>query len=413
MDLGATLKPRHVLRRFPLMRFLIAAPVIAGLGLTAFYSLKVGYADRLYHQGTTATVARARRLLAENAAFFQDDPRDRSALEHAVAMNPRYSPGWIELGLRAEIGRQIPLAEQFLLEAARVDNTYEPRWTLANFYFRIGEQDKFWIWARKATEMAYYDQTPLFRLCWRATQDPAVILTRAIPPRPSILAQYLNFLLLQGKITEAEAVGEHLIPRSTVESAPLLVSYCDRLIGSGRMASAVRVWNALCERGLLPYLRLEPSQGRLLTNGEFTIPPRSAGFDWRSQPPEGITAARVGSPSAFRFSFSGGQPERCQLLSQVLPVESSRGYQLVYNSRMAGIPAPSGLRWYVSDLATWKEISAAPLQSSEDSWRQGTLSFVAPPGDRGVLVVLEYQRAQGTTRIEGELWLRQVSLAFQ
>ena len=413
MDPGIAPKPRHALRRFPGVRPLLAGAVFVGLGLATSHTLKVGYADRLYHQGSTPAVARARRLLPGNAAFFRDDPRDQTALAQAVAGNPRYSSGWIALGLLAEVERDFPRAERLLLEAARVDNTYEPRWSLANFYFRSRDQEKFWIWARKAAEMAYHDQTPLFQLCWRNTQDPAVILARAIPDRPLILAQYLNFLLLQGKVSEAEAVGGRLIVRATGEASPLLVSYCDRLIADGRMASAVRAWNVLCERGLLPYQPLDPPQGRSLTNGDFAVSPQSVAFDWRSRPPDGVTAVRTVSPAAFRLTFSGSQPERCQLLSQVLPVEPSRGYRLIYDFRTEGIPSPSGLRWYLSDLASWKELSAARLESSSGSWSRGELDFVAPASDRGVLLVLEYQRAQGTTRIEGDLWLRQFSLVFR
>jgi hypothetical protein len=260
--------------------------------------------------------------------------------------------------------------------------------------------------------MAYQDQTPLFQLCWRISQDPAVILTRAIPDRPAMLGQYLNYLLAEGKAAESEPVGERLIERTTTEGLPLLLSYCDRLIGAGRLAGALRAWNALCARGRLPYRALDPTQARSLTNGDFSAPPLSAGFDWRLQLPEGVTGGRISSMEAFRFSFSGSQPERCQLLSQVLPLEASRGYRLAYAFRTEGIPSPSGLRWYVSDLVSRKELSATHLNSSSDSWNRGTFDFVAPPDSRGVLLVLEYQRAHGTTRIEGNLWLRQLSLAF-
>ncbi|MFB3779334.1 MAG: hypothetical protein ACE141_17080 [Bryobacteraceae bacterium] len=413
MDSGFALKVEQAFRRSPQVRLLLAAPLVATLGLAAFMSLKTAYADYLFREGSPSAVARARRMLAANAAFFQDDPRDRTALEHAVARNPRYAAGWVNLGLLAEIEGDIPRAERLLLEAARIDRTYEPRWTLANFYFRQGDQDKFWHWARKAAEMAYQDQTPLFQLCWRISQDPAVILTRAIPDRPAILAQYLNYLLLQGKVAESEPVADRLIAATTDEGLPLLVSYCEQLIRAGRMTSAVRAWNTLCARRRLPYEALDPLQARSLTNGAFSVPPLSAGFDWRLQLPDGVFGTRVSSMEAFRFSFSGSQPERCQLLSQVLPVEASRRYRLVYEFRMKGIPSPSGLRWYVSDLADWKEVSATPLEPSGDSWSRGALDFVAPSGDRGVVLVLEYQRAHGSTRIEGDLWLRQLSLAFR
>jgi len=394
------------------VRALIAGPAALALGLATCWTLKLGYADRLYHAGSPAAVAEARRLEPANATYFQNDPDDRPALEHAVAENPRYSQGWIELGLLAEIEGDLRRAERCLLEANRVDSTYEPRWSLANFYFRHANQQGFWTWARKAAEIAYFNQTPLFQLCWRVSQDPATILARAIPDRPTILAEYLYFLLLQKRIEEAEPVGERLVSRSAVETLPVLLFYCDRLIEAGRMGSAVRCWNALCRRGLVNHQSLDPGQGRVLTNGDFATSPQSVGFDWRVQPPAGVNVVRLGSPQALRISFSGSQPERCQLLAQALPVEPGQAYRLAYFWRTAGVPAASGLRWYVADLATWKELATAPLPPADESWQPGALTFTAPLGTTGARLVLEYRRAEGTTRMEGTLWLRRMSMGF-
>ncbi len=413
MDPSSGVKGPRAPFRFDHVRALIAGSAALALGVATYGTLRLGYADRLYHAGSASAVAEARRLEPANAAYFQNDPGDRLALERAVALDPRYSQGWIELGLLAEIEGDPRRAERCLLEANRVDGTYEPRWSLANFYFRHADQKGFWTWARRAAEMAYSDQTPLFQLCWRVSQDPAIILARAIPGRPAILAQYLYFLLLQKKIEEAEPVSERLISQSTAENLPLLLYYCDQLIGAGRMGSAVRCWNALCRRGLLPYRTLEPEQGRALTNGDFAMSPQDAGFDWRVQPAPGVNVVRMISPPALRISFSGSQPEHCELLAQVLPVEPGRAYRLAYFSRTSGVPAASGLRWYVADLASGKEISMAPLSSTEESWRQDALVFTAPAGIAGVRLVLEYRRAEGTTRMEAALWLRQISLSFQ
>ena len=41
-----------------------------------------------------------------------------------------------QAGLAAETRGDAALAEKWLQEAATVDRQYEPRWTLANFYFR-------------------------------------------------------------------------------------------------------------------------------------------------------------------------------------------------------------------------------------------------------------------------------------
>ncbi len=400
-------------RRWEPVRSLAAGVMVVALGAAAYWAFRMAYADRLYHIGTPAAVAGARRLSPGNASYFQNDPRDRRALEYAVAQNVRYSRGWVELGLLAEVNGDLPRAEKCLLAAAAVDRTYQPLWTLANFYFRRADRENFWTWTHRAAGMTNYDLTPLFRLCWRVTEDPAVILARGVPNRPESLAQYLSFLLREDKLDAAEPVAKRLISMGGAESAPLLVSYCDRLITAGRTELAGESWNARCHRNLLPYRALEPRQGRVLTNGDFTAPALQAGFDWRVSLAEGIEAERAGPPPALRISFSGKQPESCDLLSQALPLIPSRAYRLTYSRKTSGLPAAAGLRWCLSDLTSRKELASEPVQISESSWETGVFSFAAPESNRGALLVLQYRRPEGTPRSEGALWLRQVSLSFQ
>jgi hypothetical protein len=108
-----------------------------------------------------------------------------SEIDRALTVNPRYTAAWIARGLREETAGERPKAEATLLHAAEVDHTYLPRWTLANFYLRQGDTAKFWMWTRRAAEMAY-DPAALFQLCWQASGDPREILDRAIPPEPKI-----------------------------------------------------------------------------------------------------------------------------------------------------------------------------------------------------------------------------------
>ena len=394
-------------------RAMVAATIAFALGLAGYWTLRLGYADRLFQAGSDAAVERARRLAPGNAAYFAIDSADRAALGQAVAANPRLSSGWIELGLLDEAAGDLAQAERRLLEAARVDRTYEPRWSLANFYFRRGERDKFWLWARQAAETAYYTQTPLFRLYWRISQEASVILARGIPDRPNIQAQYLHFLLTEHKLDEAEPSAARFLLYSTKQDVPLLALYCDRLIGAGRIATALGVWNQLSRRGLVPHRTLEPRQGRSITNGDFAEPPLGAGFDWRLHPVQGVTATRSDSPPELRFTFSGKQPEHCVLLEQVLPLAPGLAYRLTYSSSASGIPAASGLRWYLADLASGKELASASLGADSDAWHAQSLDFTAPGDAQGVRLVLEYRRATGTTRIEGTLWLRGVSTTLQ
>src|SRR6185436_13023162 len=102
--------------------------------------------------------------------------------------------GWMRLGLRAENERNYAEAERCLAEAARVDNQFDPRWTLMNYYFRRGDLTRFWEWTRKALEMSYGDRRAIWRLCWRVTQEPDEI-RRVLPPGAGMLADFVRFLL--------------------------------------------------------------------------------------------------------------------------------------------------------------------------------------------------------------------------
>jgi len=67
-------------------------------------------------------------------------------------------------------------AEQCLLRAAEADRQYLPRWTLANFYFRHKDTEKFWAWAKSSAEMVYGEAaSPLFRLCGQVAEDGDLI----------------------------------------------------------------------------------------------------------------------------------------------------------------------------------------------------------------------------------------------
>src|SRR5438045_2220049 len=117
--------------------------------------------------------------------LWQERPELEGELERALELNPRYTAGWIARGLAKEAARDRGAAEASLLRAAQIDATYLPSWTLANFYLRGGDTEKFWTWARRAGGMAY-NPSALFQLCWRASDDPREILERAIPATPAV-----------------------------------------------------------------------------------------------------------------------------------------------------------------------------------------------------------------------------------
>jgi hypothetical protein len=392
-------------RRAPLL--LLAATFLAA----AWWSLRLARADWEFRRGTEEGARRA-AALAPGDARYQAGRSDwgsaerRRDLEKAVALNPYYAEAWIELGLMAEARRDFAGAERYLLEAARVDRGFGPRWTLANFYFRRQDPEKFWEWARRALEMRPSDPAPLYRLCWLLEPDGEKILSRAIPPSGEQLAHYVRFLMRERRLEEAARAGQKLLDSGGRPPRALLVDLCEQLVTGGQVEAAVRLWNRLIDQKLLALERLDPGRGPWLANPGLAAPLGRA-FDWRLFPVDGVLA----DPDAgggLRIRLSGRQGESCELLAVYAPVRPSACYRLEYRYATDGLPPESGLRWRIADPFQHKEVAAAPAYL----WRQaeGADSFpwCAPPGTRLVKLALRYDRAPGTTPAEGRLVLRGV-----
>ncbi len=322
-------------------------------------------------------------------------------LELAVSLNPHFSAAWIELGMRAEAAGDLSQAEMALLQAARVDRTFEPRWTLANFYFRREKWDEFWKWTRAAAAMSYGDRTALFQLCWRATSDPALILRRAIPPEREILGDYVYYLANSERYDAAQVAASRWLPLATKEDVPRLLRLCDLLLerihnGPGTLT----IWNAMIDRGWLPY-----QPGSILTNGAFQVSPISHGFDWRMLSISGVHSVWTQSPPGLLLTLDGHQPEQTDLLIQWMPMQPSAAYELSIMAQLDGIPPNSGLRWKILDASSGAVLAESGLDVPSETFRFETGAHCSL-----VKLVLGYQRAQGTSVIAGRLVLSSVAL---
>src|SRR6185295_9927412 len=160
--------------------------------------IRLALADTAFRKRTPQSVARALEILPDRANYLlfraqqmdYDGENSTSLLERAARMNPLSSAPRIRLGLSAEARGDLSGAEKWLLDAASVDRQFEPRWTLANFYFRRERRSEFWKWMRAALEVSYGDRSLAFNLCWRMTQDADEVLAQGIPDRHEVLAAY-------------------------------------------------------------------------------------------------------------------------------------------------------------------------------------------------------------------------------
>ncbi len=372
-------------------------PVLLCIAL--YWSLRLGYADDLARRGTPRDVARAIALTPGNARLYA---LSDAGLETASRLNPWNSGTWIQSGLRSESEGDAGEAERLMLEAALVDHTFKPLWTLANFYARADLPEKFWPCVRACLKIENHDPTPVFGLCWRVTED-ASLIANAIPPIAAVRAEYLLYLIRTGRIRAAAAAYAQLRNESDVPredrrllDRPLLLDYCDFLLARNS-SDSLSPWNATTES------KLNPDSGISLTNGDFNRPPTGRGFDWRLPVEPGISANLFGSPSLLRLTMDGDENEDAGLLWQMLPLLPSRRYRLQFRYRTSDIPPVNGLHWQVGDFMTGPDLSS-------DTWREEALDFETPRALRLARLSLRYHRPAGAMRIKGSISLAHLRL---
>jgi len=392
------------------------ALILAGMAAAGVWTVRVACADWQSRAETVTGLERAIELTPDQAEYYArlaaavsvDDPaKATKALEQAVALKPADARNLISLGLSYEAQGNSEKAESYLLQAARVDRQYLPAWTLANFYLRRDNEAQFWHWAERSGAMVYGDPAPLFRLCGSWKEDGNLI-DRLHLRRPEVRAAYLSYLLGQGRTDIIGAAVERVFELARKEDVAVLLSACDRLIGDNRVPAALRIWNRLAAAKQIPFRQIEPG-GESLTNGTFATEPSSRGFDWRLRDVAGVSAFALENGRGIRLTFSGKQPESCTPLVQFVPVETGGQYEVRFTYGTSGIASGSGLCWRVFNANTDRVLAESqPFASDQD--RLSQFRFSTPAGVGLVRLELNYQRAAGTTRIEGLMTLREVAV---
>ncbi len=413
------------------LRKLGALISLAPLATAAWFSVHLADADAQFQHRTPESVARAIAIESRNTDYLAlralqldyDGADSTSLLERAAQLSPLSSSPRIRLGLAEEIRGDFDSAEKWLLDAARVDRQFEPRWTLANFYYRrattaaSGNQaaspfwnqsaESFWNVMREALAISYGDRRPAFDLCWRMSEassndvktlDATTILDRAIPERREVLAAYLQYTL-DSHPDAAGPVALKLARFGDPLDRPPLLAACDRLIAARHSAAndaehdaalALRLWSAI---------GYAPPAG--IFNGNFTTTPLNHGFDWRLFESPGVVHTAPDQPRpARRIALDGRQPESCALLAQIVNLEPHARYILRWEARTSGFSAPAGIEWRIADLQATIRPSDAPAS--------GSAAFIAT--EKLAPLTLFYQRPAGQARAEGVIELSRVSI---
>jgi hypothetical protein len=402
----------HSLVDYPFLRLGLAAWVFAFLGMLsssersrrslpavamvpvllfgAWQATKLAYADALYRRATLSSVERAATLAPDRADYHfvlaqLDASHAVAHLERALVANPYETRARIGLALEREASGDRSAAAKVLLEAARNDHQFAPAWALANFYFRSGESDQFWIWAQKSAAVSYGNRRAFFDLCFLASGDAHQVLEKVVTPQRALELPFLEYLIARHRIHDAAEVAVRIARDRSPIANEALMDYIDAAIDAGETAQAWRVRSQFA--GAQP----------LLVNGDFAGPLLNRGFEWKIAAADGISVARTqdGGP-ALATEFSGRETESCELLSHALALKAGAMYVMRFDYRTVDLPAHTGVSWR---LGAGREFALdASAGWNPEEWR-----FRA---DGAGNLTLAYHRAPGSTRAEGRLFLR-------
>lgn len=380
------------------------------LALGTWQSVYVAIADNLYGMDTPESLRKAVELEPGNAAYHAllaehlesagEDPKPQ--LRAAVQLNPLDSLNLMRAAVRAETEQDYAAAEQYLKRAAAVDNKFVPRWALVNYYFRRGNEADFWAWTGRALEMSSPgDFTGIFRLAWEQSANPAVIFAH-IPQQNKILQQYLLFLIQTQRIDAAVAVARRCAQLADQTDVPLLLDFCERAL-KPHSEAAVDIWNELSARKLIPFARLDPARGIIVTNKDFIVSAAPRAFDWQIPAVEGVFVSQADDGHGISVHLSGSEPEDCTILMQQVPLVPGKQYRFGYEYSSSG-QSGAGLQW---ELTSENGILAASSDAAPDTeWKPGSVTFTA--NQTSGTLVLRYHRPAGSVRAEGTILFRRL-----
>jgi hypothetical protein len=237
-------------------------------------------------------------------------------------------------------------------------------------------------------------------------------LQEAIPVAANSRLQFLNYMIEHRERAGAALAWSEIVNLNQRFAPELAVPYVDFLLTSNDDAGgALAVWQFL--QSLDPQFSTFTQSGGIVNAG-FEQPVLSAGLDWRSTPPAGVSAT-IDVNNAYKGTKSlavvlDGTPIDDVGIFQYLVLRPSTNYEFSAYVRDESIAGVGGLRFQISGQTSTPYYTSGQLPES-DSWEQVHGSFRTPkqPGAAILKIVCRPARQH----LRGRFWIDELELIAQ
>jgi hypothetical protein len=361
-------------------------------------SILLGLTEYWVQSGEQALLQRAIRWTPWNPQPYLmlaeiDAANAEAHLRRASELAPFDARTKIRLALELEMKGRLTEAKKLLHDAVSVDRTFQPEWSLANFFYRREDWDGFWAHARQAAAVPHADLGALYDMCLRLRRDPDWLIDKLGVTGPEASRQLLDAAVRHNLAATSLRAGEKAAVERGVKTRAVLQSALQQALDAGNVRQAIAYWNLLTRHR---HLDQTPIEHACIVNESFGGELAGLGFDWQAMHLEGV---EIRGGDGIRIRMSGKQPAEGVFLRQRAPVEPGHRYKLRYRYRASFNETGAPARWGVDGT------EGRPLTGQ--GWREGTLEFTAKR--EWAEVQLATRREPGTVRPDGELevaWIR-------
>ncbi len=384
------------------------------LGLLGLATLQLFIAlqEQTEYSGTGSSAAtleylRSPYLLTWHAKRLQliegETTRAEEMFKRALVNNPVFIPAWLGLaeldndqGRKAESQAILDYVDQLSTDIQRW------RWEKALLAYQLGRID---ILSRDLSyiieKIPGKSRQSALKLAFAIWDDPWELLDKVGEQNILHLFNYAN----QTKEIETTLkFWPHIEKMGVAANKNATFAFLDGLIGHGEMAMATKIWKKYFNTNLL------------LHDGSFQEEPLNTAFGWRVGKPKGSNWRIEQSTGkdrfqAIRLHFSGTENIAYSHLSQIVPLEPARKYQLTGRLKTAKLTTDQ--RPYLEVVGYKCTIPQARSEMMDETraWTSFTLSFSVSEDCRAVLLRLRRDPSKRLDNLlAGDLWLRDLEI---